>query len=424
MKIHLLFKIAVVTLLAPNGALFGDHNVAAVETTTSSIRHRRLKDSDSDDMERNNNFQTVPAAHVVGPTVFPKPTDIPPSNNNDSSSLSQTQTTTALAPFLKPVLGTHRPDQDAVLVFASEYALENYVLFIESLRATGFSGDIVMAIHPKDWKKPTIQDYFRSYAATADSTSSDPRVVIYAPAPQCYNMERHIVDSSKGGMRTCQFHEIYGTNDESGTVVGVPDPRPDRTVANIRYEIYWLMAIHYNPHSWLMLVDARDTVFQSNPFANVPRTDPTDAGGLLYFFGENRNATRIGTSKQNNKWIRTAYGDVIGDALASKPTICSGATLGEQVALETYLRAMVAEADETGTVLMGSDQGFHNRLYYSGKMTNAATIKSITVFDQGTGIVNNMGALRTKPLEEWGNGHIVEQNGNEYTVLNWDGTPR
>lgn len=271
----------------------------------------------------------------------------------------------------------------------------------------------------------------------------DPHVVIYAPEPVCYTQERAHVDSSKGGMRTCQFHNLYGTkSNDDGSIVGVPDPRSDRTVANIRYELYWLMAIHYAPHSWLMLVDARDTVFQVNPFAHVPRRQSQSATGnegslssttsstnvvepgLLYFFGENRDATRIGLSKQNNKWIRTAYGDVVGDAVSDRPTICSGATLGEQVALETYLRAMVTEADETGTVLMGSDQGFHNRLYYSGKLTNAKNIKSITVYDQGTGIVNNMGALRTKPLDKWGNGHIVEQNGKDYKVLNWDGSPR
>jgi hypothetical protein len=73
---------------------------------------------------------------------------------------------------------------------------------------------------------------------------------------------------------------------------------------------------------------------------------------------------------------------------------------------------------------MGSDQGFHNRLYYSGKLSNALSIREISVFDQGTGIVNNMGALRTKPLEEWGNGRIVQRDGNDFQVLNWDGNLR
>lgn len=112
--------------------------------------------------------------------------------------------------------------------------------------------------------------------------------------------------------------------------------------------------------------------------------------------------------------------------MQDKPTICSGATMGEQVALETYLRAMVNEFDETEIKLMGADQGFHNYLYYSGKLQHALRIRSITVFDQGRGIVNNMGAMRTKELQEWGNGNMVqeeEKKNGEKIVLNWDGKP-
>ena len=98
--------------------------------------------------------------------------------------------------------------------------------------------------------------------------------------------------------------------------------------------------------------------------------------------------------------------------------------MGEQVAIETYLRAMVSESDDTGTKLMGADQGFHNYLYYSNKLASASTVDSITVFDQGRGTINNLGAMRTAPLESWG--HVVEihnaQN-TSMTVLNWDGTP-
>lgn len=98
--------------------------------------------------------------------------------------------------------------------------------------------------------------------------------------------------------------------------------------------------------------------------------------------------------------------------------------MGEQIALETYLRAMVSESDETGTKLMGADQGFHNYLYYSNKLANAETIRSIIVFDQGRGAINNLGAMRTKPLEEWGNGNILQKvHDHNMTVLNWDGTP-
>jgi hypothetical protein len=144
---------------------------------------------------------------------------------------------------------------------------------------------------------------------------------------------------------------------------------------------------------------------------------------LTNYEQENANATRIGQSLKNRKWLSTAYGDAVADALQDKPTICSGSTMGEQVAIETYLRAMVSESDETGTKLMGADQGFHNYLYYANKLANAKAIHSISVFDQGRGIINNLGAMRTAPLESWGNGKILDFRSEvNMTVLNWDGS--
>ena len=61
-------------------------------------------------------------------------------------------------------------------------------------------------------------------------------------------------------------------------------------------------------------------------------------------------------------------------------------------------------------------------MYYSHKLSNADRIHDIVVFDQGTGIVNNMGAMRTAPLEEWGNGRMVQESDETTQVLNWDGT--
>lgn len=162
-----------------------------------------------------------------------------------------------------------------------------------------------------------------------------------------------------------------------------------------------------------MLIDARDSFFQTNPFANVPRNQ----NGLLYFFGENTEATRIGKSTKNRNWILRSYGNTVLEAMAEKPTICSGSTMGEQIAIETYLRALVNEWDETDIKMTGADQGFHNYLYYSGKLTNSKSISKLVVWEQGKGIINNLGALRTKPFWEWG-----MYNNNTHTIYNWDGT--
>ena len=214
--------------------------LAASVTTEASILydgHRQTLEDATAELPEDNPFKVVPEAFVIGPTVFPKPSDVQHLDPRNDSNNQQ-----PLVPYLQPILGRHRPSKDAVLLFASEYRLENYVLFVESLRATGFTGDICMVIHPiHDWQgKPRLQEYLQSYALSSsdgekdDTDDGEPHVVVYAPKPDCFNMERQHVDSSKGGTRTCLFHNLYGKQDtETGSIVPVLDPRSDRTVSSL-----------------------------------------------------------------------------------------------------------------------------------------------------------------------------------------------
>lgn len=234
-----------------------------------------------------------------------------------------------------------------------------------------------------------------------------------APAP------RRITQGDLDIFQMCQLNHVYGWKAENnGTVTQTaPDPREARVVATLRYEWYWIWLQHYNPNAWVMVLDARDSFFQSNPFADLPRqSDRQTPQGRLYFFGENMNATRLGKSTKNANWLRNGYGNQVIASLRDKPTICSGGTMGEVVALEQYLRALINEKDETVIRMTGADQGFHNYLYYSSKLHNAKAISSLSVWDQGRGIINNLGALRVRTLSEWGIFNVTTG-----TVTNWDG---
>jgi hypothetical protein len=368
--------------------------------------------------------------HVLGPTRFPKPTEI------FQTIIGYENMYEEIVPYIRPVHGIHRPHKDALVAFAAEYPILNYLSFIESLRDTGYKGDIILSISQLDIDKEDVW----TYLTNADDPDEDGlRIILYAPKLTCYNAENEIVESFKGGARVCYGHGMFGMKDRNTTaadshlnkLIPLQDPREPRTVQTLRYELYWIMCQNYHAYSWIFVIDARDSVFQANPFEHVPRRDTSktykEKGGIIYMFGENVEATRLGKSASNRKWLQAAYGDTVGlHWLADKPTICSGATMGEWIALETYFRAMVAESDQTGVRLAGADQGFHNYIHYSHKLKHAtSTISGIIVFDQGQGIVNNMGALRTKELHEWGNGIIVNytRKTGTYIVQNWDGTP-
>ena len=367
-------------------------------------------------------FEVSDTISVIGPSVFPKPTYVYETEDDNSNNKIEDEIVT----FLQPTSGKHRPDQDSVFVFAAEYEFETYMLFFMTLYETGFTGDVVVGISRMDWEKKSIQTMLE-YWNNENGEKDEMTVVVYVVPYHCYNLEGEVQSSHKGGMRVCQCHNMFGRkNKDTGEVTPFLDRRHGRTAQTIRYELYWIWSEHYNPTSWILLIDARDTIFQESPFERVPRRASTDAkskdGGMLIFFGENADATSLGKSKYNRRWLILAYGERVADALSTKPTLCSGSTMGEQSAIDAYLRAEVAESDESKTVIFGADQGFHNYLYYSNKLSNAEAISNILVQDQGFGIVNNMGALRDKKLSEWGNGKIVETTKLAVTIYNWDGT--
>lgn len=202
---------------------------------------------------------------VLGPTIFPKPTDMVGLD---------------AVVALQPTFGRHRPNEDAVMAYAEGYPIENYLIFIESLRQTGFTGDIVLAIASLDTLEKGVEDYLRSRD----------HVVAYATNFTCST--DHFKTTSKrtqdgGGkmsFQMCKLHDIYGTRQQDGSIHTVQDPRMGRVVATLRYELYWIWTLQYNPNSWLMLLDARDSYFQRNPFQQLPRSTNKNSG-QLYFFG-------------------------------------------------------------------------------------------------------------------------------------------
>ena len=286
-------------------------------------------------------FEPQASIYRVGPSTWPKPTHLFQNDN--------------VVPIVEPIIGQHRPENNAVFAYAEGYPVENYVLFISTLRATGFDGDIVLAI--ADEPAEFVVEYL----------SSQKNVVVYKANLACLDEDRLTpaprTEKNGGIFQMCRLEGVYGTvssSDNHTTIL--QDPRAGRVVATLRYEWYWIWATQYQAESWILLLDARDSLFQTNPFSpDLPRSS---TNGILYFFGESHEATRLGKSKKNANWLRNAYGTTVLEALKDKPTICSGSTMGNQRAIETYLRAMVNEWDETDIAMTGAGKFVTHRCQF------------------------------------------------------------
>ena len=168
-----------------------------------------------------------------------------------------------------------------MFAYAEGYTLPYYMMFIETLKDTGFIGDVVLAIADQSIIKPNVEDYLRIYARRQDDdTTTDDQmlhVVVYQASLVCDESNgttgRHLTARGETDVfEMCQLHHVYGWKDDHGKITGTTlDPRSGRVVATLRYEFYWIWSLRYNPSNWLMLLDARDSFFQSNPFADLPR---------------------------------------------------------------------------------------------------------------------------------------------------------
>ncbi|KAL3925524.1 MAG: hypothetical protein SGILL_000342, partial [Bacillariaceae sp.] len=326
-----------------------------------------------------------------------------------------------------PRVGQHRPNVDAVFCVARGYSVEVLARFVGSLLETGFTGDIVLAVMPfrnTSRRNQQIREFLQYHAEHHN-------VVAYEMDLEC----------ARKGWRHCKsinFFKNVVTNEY------VADVREHRDVSQLRYEYYWAWSQFYGRNTRIFVTDGRDVYFQHNPF------------DFLSSSGDSMDQTLVGivedpeiiieTEVANNGWILHAAGgegkgERILHQIQKKSPLCSGTTLGGKMAMESYLRAMIQSYDENPCTLKGCDQGYHQILFYTGRLQQSPDIgpiilppkegdvpailslaaspriQNIEYFAQGSSFVSTLAmyCIYHQPLRAFG---LLDNTTN--MVLNWD----
>jgi len=263
-----------------------------------------------------------------------------------------------------PLYGMKHSGGDAIFALACNYPKNFYQRFVGSLRKAKYEGDIVLAVSPPTKMKPGVEKYIQQT-----------KVVAYGFDVDCK------------GKDNCRFMDDF---------LGYPDPRPYRTFANIRYAMYEYWLRHYSEKSYILILDFRDTFFQSDPFLSFGPVANREPKYDLQMFAENHKVKTIGKCVYNSLWIGRCFGRPALAALSNYPVLCSGSTLGSFLGIKHYVRTMLSSMDTVKCWLKGieSDQGYQNYLFYNGYFNFNGN--NATLFEQGTGIVNTVGALNGK----------------------------
>jgi len=296
---------------------------------------------------------------------------------------------------IEPSHGTHRPEADAVFCFSKYPTLPLLVRFVSSLLHTGYTGDIVIAIYPE--MADDVRDFIDYY-----TTAQQFHLVVYTVELTCQEMQRRT---------RCIVENMFWSKNTY-----LVDSRPHREKAQLRFELYWAWSLSYSADSRIFLLDARDVYFQSNPFVLLD----TRMNTSLHVFEEWGGRT-IQEDRLNSLWVRSARGKEWLATIGDQHVINSGTTVGGKPAIEMYLRAMVAQWDDTLCTIYGCYQGHVNFLIHGDFLQGAPNLTKVVIHPQGTGVANSVGAMALYAggsLREQG---VVDNVTN--AILNNDGRP-
>ena len=215
---------------------------------------------------------------------------------------------------LKPTIGKHRPDQDAIFSIADGMNLRQLALFVITLRNTGFEGDVVFSTWSRQYMSQDVIDFLEYH--------SESGLVVYEGVIIADNQNQtvQVNDDYQVEHTSVWLRGLYGKDDEDYNEVYhevYHDPRPARSLGIARFEVcdflcnqdvkrivtmsyllqnlifadfllqlFWAWSLHYKTQSRILLIDAKDTFFQ--PFGEtgigVGQTCEESAPSILHVY--------------------------------------------------------------------------------------------------------------------------------------------
>ena len=189
--------------------------------------------------------------------------------------------------------------------------------FTQSLRNTGYTGDIVVATVSTLTLADGIIDVFKKTdcimypvdlsCTSMSTTSSDHRSTTSA----IYDV-----------LQRCQFRGVAGT--------GYPIPL-------IRYYLYIWWATLYDSNAIILLTDFSDVLFQSNPFEYITHIW-THPKYQLTVFQEAFPNRMLYRNRLNKGFIEECYGSNVVQSIGHNPISSVGTVLGVKDAVFAYVR--------------------------------------------------------------------------------------
>jgi hypothetical protein len=227
---------------------------------------------------------------------------------------------------------------------ASRYRPDQMRPFVESLRATGYAGDVIIIVNFWNWR---LQSYLRPFDVTP--------------------------------YRMWTTRRIHGP------------------AATHRYEFYARIARqNRDRYDEMMVTDTRDVLFQRHPFADI-------TSSACHYYLEHSTRT-VGEEPTNLRWTKLFLRPDQAAAVSRHRVSCCGIVIGGMAAMNEYLARMAA--DLRAVPLRdrrrgGADTSLHHRLAFLDDgvpgvvIENNVHVATMGLEPESTYVVDDDGVVRT-----------------------------
>ena len=173
-------------------------------------------------------------------------------------------------------------------------------MFAGSLRDTGYSGDIVVAVAPGS--DPGFLAVWKHY-----------HCVVYTVQSNCVGEDHD---------KKCSFD--------------IGDGSPPVSINMLRFYMYQWWGRKYQQNALILVSDFRDVFFQSNPFTYKPQDWAPPVAQFVAFQEAYPNKV-INRCIFNGGWIRGCYGEEGLQRVGTNTVSCSGNSIANKDALVIYV---------------------------------------------------------------------------------------
>ncbi|PQJ34577.1 hypothetical protein BSZ35_08175 [Salinibacter sp. 10B] len=290
--------------------------------------------------------------------------------------------------------------RNLVLAYIEDYSAHDIAPFVDTLRATGYDGDVVFFTSNID---PDCAPLFRTHQIHEIPVT---RVDLKGS----YSLDGRLTRAL--GLNDVSFIPDISINrrlSKGIAALNLGDTAAARLAAQYLWHcqsarfIYFFSYLKRHPgYDTVLLTDVRDVVFQDNPFS-------ASVDDALHVF-EEYGGTLLGNQINNAKWIDNLYGADALEELAAFPIICCGVTLGSTSAMVEYLRLMCHDI-VTRYSGWGTDQGIHNYLVRKERLQN------VTVHPFGNGAAMHVGIAPRSAIATDAEARVLTEDGTVCPII-------